>query len=225
MAQINIAGYIDHTLLKPEATTTDLLNLCREAVRYRFAAVCVNPYQVGFASKQLRHSPVKVSAVVGFPLGATTATVKSFEAAGAVADGAGEIDLVMNIGAFKDGRWEYVLEELTAVVQVACGRPVKVIIETGLLTDAEKDTACRLARRAGARFVKTCTGFGPGEATVADIYLMKRAAGPGVGVKASGGIRTRRAVLELLAAGATRIGTSSGVAVMEEKGNARDGYE
>ena len=135
MAQINIAGYIDHTLLKPEATTTDLLNLCREAVRYRFAAVCVNPYQVGFASKQLRHSPVKVSAVVGFPLGATTATVKSFEAAGAVADGAGEIDLVMNIGAFRMW-WEYVLE-LTAVVG-SLRRRVKVIIETGLLTDAEK---------------------------------------------------------------------------------------
>ncbi|HHX87876.1 MAG TPA: deoxyribose-phosphate aldolase [Firmicutes bacterium] len=215
--QINIAGYIDHTLLNPEATAGDIVKLCKEAARYRFAAVCVSPYYVKTACKQLHGSTVKVSAVVGFPLGAATAAVKSFEAAGAVADGAAEIDMVMNIGAFKSGQKEYVLTELAAVVEASRGRPVKVIIETGLLTDVEKATACRLAKQAGARFVKTCTGFGPGGATVADVRLIREAVGPELGVKASGGVRTRQAALELIAAGATRIGTSSGVAIIEEE--------
>lgn len=215
MASLDIAGYIDHTLLKAVATAGDIEKLCGEALRYRFAAVCINPYYVKIAGKQLHGSGVKVCAVIGFPLGATTAAAKIFEAAGAVEDGAGEIDLVMNVGAFKGGQSKYVLDELAGVVEAAGGRPVKVIIETGLLTDTEKIMACRLAKESGARFVKTCTGFGPGQATVADVRLMKKAVGPELGVKASGGVRTRQAARELIAAGASRIGTSAGIALVE----------
>jgi len=213
--EINLAGYIDHTLLKPEATAEDIARLCAEARRYNFAAVCVNPVYVKTAREQLRGSGVRVSAVVGFPLGATTAAVKAFEAGEAVDGGADEIDMVIHVGALKSGAVDYIHDEIAAVVKAARGRPVKVILETGLLTDDEKIAACRAAKKAGAHYVKTSTGFGPGGATAADVRLMRDAVGPGVGIKASGGIRTREAALEMISAGATRIGTSSGVAIIK----------
>ncbi|NLA27764.1 MAG: deoxyribose-phosphate aldolase, partial [Firmicutes bacterium] len=163
----------------------------------------------------LQGSDVRVCAVVGFPLGATSAVVKAFEAEEAVAEGADEIDMVIHVGALKSGAIDYIREEIAAVVRAARSQTVKVIIETGLLTDDEKSAACRAAKEAGAHFVKTSTGFGPGGATVSDIRLMKDRAGGAMGVKASGGIRTREAALEMIAAGATRIGTSSSVAIME----------
>ncbi len=213
--EINLAGFIDHTLLKPEAAAEDIARLCAEARRYHFAAVCVNPAYVKTACEHLRGSDVCVSAVIGFPLGATTAAVKAFETGEAVAGGADEIDMVIHVGALKSGAIDCIHEEIAAVVKAARGRMVKVILETGLLTDDEKITACRLAKRAGADFVKTSTGFGPGGATPADIRLMRDAVGPGMGIKASGGVRTREAALEMIAAGATRIGTSSGIAIIE----------
>jgi deoxyribose-phosphate aldolase len=213
--EINLAGFIDHTLLKPEATAENIARLCTEARRYNFAAVCVNPVNVKTACEHLRGSGVRVSAVVGFPLGATTAAVKAFEAGEAVAGGADEIDMVIHVGALRSGATDCIHEEIAAVVKAARGRPVKVILETGLLTDDEKITACRVAKKAGAHFVKTSTGFGPGGATAADIRLMRDTVGPAMGIKASGGVRTREAALEMIAAGATRIGTSSGIAIIE----------
>lgn len=214
--KMNLAGYIDQTLLKPEATPGDIARLCAGARRCKFAAVCVNPVYVKAAREHLRGSDVRVAAVVGFPLGATTAAVKAFETAAAVACGADEIDMVIHIGALKNGDEDSIYEEILAVVKAARSRTVKVILETGLLTDDEKITACRLAKKAGARYVKTSTGFGPGGATAADIRLLKETVGPGMGVKASGGVRTRKAALEMIAAGAGRIGTSSGIAIIEE---------
>lgn len=213
--EINLARYIDHTLLKPEATGADIGKLCAEARRYNFAAVCVNPVYVKAACEHLRGSDVRISAVVGFPLGAATVAVKAYETREAVAGGASEIDMVIHIGALKAGQTEYLQKEIAAVVRAASGRKVKVILETGLLTDDEKITGCRAAKRAGAHFVKTSTGFGPGGATAADVRLMKEAAGPGMGIKASGGVRTRETALEMIAAGATRIGTSSGTAIIQ----------
>ena len=213
--EINLAAYIDHTLLKPEATAGDIAGLCNEARRYSFAAVCVNPVYVKTACEHLCGSTVRVCAVVGFPLGATTAAVKAFETGEALAAGAGEIDMVIHVGALKGGAPDCIAEEIAAVVRAACGRPVKVILETGLLTDGEKIAACLLAKEAGAHFVKTSTGFGPGGATAADIKLIRDALGPGMGIKASGGVRTRERALEMIAAGATRIGTSSGVAIVK----------
>ena len=210
----DLAGYIDHTLLKPEATEADILRLCREAIHYRFKTVCVNPAYVRTACAALQGSPVGVCTVIGFPLGATTTAVKAFEAAEAVAGGAAEIDMVINVGMLKSGRADYVKAEVAAVVEAAAGRTVKVILETGLLSEAEKLLACRLAREGGAHFVKTSTGFCPGGATVSDVRLLREAGGPAMGVKASGGVRTREAALALLAAGATRIGTSSGIAII-----------
>lgn len=210
----NLAGYIDHTLLKPEATEADILKLCREAIRYRFKTVCVNPAYVRTACAALQGSPVKVCTVIGFPLGATTTAVKAFEAAEAVAGGAAEIDMVLNVGMLKSGNTKYVTTEVAAVVEAAAGRTVKVILETGLLSESEKVLACRLAKEGGAHFVKTSTGFGPGGATVSDVRLLRETVGPAMGVKASGGVRTCEAARELLAAGATRIGTSSGIAII-----------
>ncbi len=212
--EIDLAGFIDHTLLKPETTGEDIARLCSEARRYSFAAVCVNPVYVKKAAVHLRGSGTRTCAVVGFPLGATTAAAKAFEAGEAVACGAGEVDMVIHIGALKDGAAGCILEEITAVIRAACGRTVKVILETGLLTLEEKVRACLLAKKAGAHFVKTSTGFGPGGAVVADIKLMRETLGPAVGIKASGGIRTREKALQMIAAGATRIGTSSGVAII-----------
>lgn len=210
-----MAGYIDHTLLKPEATGDDITRLCQEAVENNFYAVCINPSYVKLAADILKVSAVKVAAVVGFPLGATTTATKAFETAEAVENGAAEIDMVIHIGALKSGDSKYVLTDIQAVVKAAKGNPVKVIIETGLLDEGEKVLACRLAREAGAAFVKTSTGFGPGGATVADVQLMRETVGPELGIKASGGVRTPGAAREMIEAGANRIGTSSGLVIVK----------
>lgn len=209
-----MSSYIDHTLLKPEATKEDIIRLCREAVKYKFYSVCINPSHVLTAGKQLQNTEVKVCAVVGFPLGATTTAVKAFEAAEAVGNGAEEIDMVIHVGALKSGEVDYVRNDIAAVVRAAKKNPVKAIIETGLLNENEKKLACNLAREAGAAFVKTSTGFGPGGASIADIQLMRETIGPEVGIKASGGVRTAEIAREMIKAGATRIGTSSGPALV-----------
>ncbi len=209
----NIAAYIDHTLLKPEATRADIVHLCREARQNGFFSVCVNSSYVKTAVAELADSAVKVCAVVGFPLGASTTATKAFEAAEAVESGAEEIDMVMHLGALKGGDEKYLLEDIAAVVRASGGKIVKVIIETGLLNNQEKILACRLATEAGAGFVKTSTGFGPGGATVADIELMRETVGLTQGIKASGGVRTLETALQMIEAGATRIGTSSGITI------------
>ncbi len=210
-----MASYIDHTLLKPEATEEQVLKLCAEARRYNFYSVCINSSYVSVAAKTLKGSAVKVCAVVGFPLGAATTATKAFEAREAIENGASEIDMVIHVGALKSGNESYVADDIAAVVEAAGGNIVKVIIETGLLTDEEKIKACRLVDQAGAHFVKTSTGFGPGGATIADIQLMRETVGLHLGVKASGGVRTPEAARQMIDAGATRIGTSSGIAIVE----------
>ena len=217
--RIDIAKYIDHTNLKPYTTRDDIVRLCDEAIKYNFYAVCVNPYRVKLAKNYLRekNADVKVASVIGFPLGATPTEVKVFEAKKALEDGADELDMVMNIGALKDGDYEYVKNDIAGVVKVAHGRgaKVKVIIETCYLTEEEKVKACELAKEAGADFVKTSTGFGTGGATVEDVRLMRKVVGQGMGVKAAGGIRTYEQALAMIKAGANRIGTSSGVKIVE----------
>ena len=214
----DIASFIDHTLLKPDATPAQIAQLCREAKEYGFIAVCVNPTNVKQAAELLKGSEVKVCTVVGFPLGANTTEVKAFEARRAILDGAQEVDMVINIGALKSGDYELVERDIAAVAR-AChegGALCKVIIEAALLTDEEKVRACQLAKRAGADYVKTSTGFGPGGATVQDVALMRQTVGPEMGVKAAGSIRTFQKALEMIRAGANRIGTSSGVKIMQE---------
>lgn len=213
---VRLARYIDHTLLKPEATGEDIVKLCKEALEHSFYAVCINPSYVDTAVKELQGSPVKVCAVIGFPLGATSTAAKAFEAAEAVDGGAEEVDMVIHVGALKSGNIQYVIDDLAAVVRAAKGNSVKVIIETGLLDKEEKITACRLVKESGAAFVKTSTGFGPGGATIADVQLMRETVGPELGIKASGGVRTAKAARQMIEAGATRIGTSSGVAIIKE---------
>lgn len=210
----DIASRIDHTLLKPDATEDDIRNLCREAREYGFAAACVNPVWVNLCRRLLQDTGVMVATVVGFPLGAMPAEAKAEEAAQAVAGGADELDMVMNLGFLKSGRNAEVEEDIRGVVQAAGGKTVKVIIETALLTEEEKSKACRLARQAGAHFVKTSTGFSKGGATVHDVALMRRTVGDSMGIKASGGIRTAEQACRLLTAGATRIGTSAGVGII-----------
>ena len=210
-----MASYIDHTLLKPEATEEQVLKLCAEARKYNFYSVCINSSYVSVAARALKGSAVKVCAVVGFPLGAATTATKAFEAREAIENGASEIDMVIHVGALKSGNERYVTDDIAAVVEAAGGNIVKVIIETGLLTDEEKINACRLAGKAGANFVKTSTGFGPGGATIADIQLMRETVGSHLGVKASGGVRTPEAARQMIEAGASRIGTSSGIAIVE----------
>ncbi len=212
----DMAGYIDHTLLKPEATGEDIIKLCREARENRFYSVCINSSYLETAVSELKGSGVKICVVVGFPLGATTTAVKSFETAEAIAGGAEEIDMVLHIGALKSGNEQYVIDDISAVVRAAAGKTVKVIIETGLLTEEEKGLACRLVKQAGAHFVKNSSGFGPGGATIADILLMREAVGPELGVKASAGVRTVKDARAMIKAGATRIGTSAGIRIMEE---------
>lgn len=211
-----LAGYIDHTRLKPEATPAQIDQLCAEARDYGFASVCVNPLYVPRCAQRLAGSTVRVCTVVGFPLGATTPTTKAFEAHEAIAGGATELDMVIALGPLKAGEYAYVANDITTVVTAAHtgGAICKVIIETALLTDEEKVAACLLAVRAGADFVKTSTGFAGGGATVADITLMRRVVGPAMGIKASGGVRTRAAAEAMIAAGATRIGTSAGVTLV-----------
>jgi deoxyribose-phosphate aldolase len=217
-AVADVAGYIDHTLLKPEATRAEIEKLCYEARTYGFASVCVNPVWVKECAFALYGSPVKVCTVVGFPLGATLADVKAYETRRAIFDGATEIDMVINLGALKSGDNETVKRDLKAVVEAAhdgCAL-VKVIIETALLTDEEKIRACLLAKDALADFVKTSTGFSKGGATVADIELMRRTVGAGIGVKAAGGVKDLASAREMIAAGATRIGASAGVKIVQE---------
>jgi deoxyribose-phosphate aldolase len=211
------ASYIDHTLLKPEATREQVTQLCKEAREYHFASVCVNPTQVKLCAELLRGSDVKVGCTIGFPLGANTPEVKAFETRQAVSDGAGEVDMVINIGALKDRNLDLVARDILAVVQAAHagGILLKVIIEAALLTDEEKQIACLLAKEAGADFVKTSTGFSIGGATVEDVALMRRTVGPLVGVKAAGGIRTVDDFEKMIKAGATRIGASAGVRILQ----------
>jgi deoxyribose-phosphate aldolase len=213
-----VAGMIDHTLLKPDASKADIEKLCREAAEFHFATVCVNPAWVATAASLLRGSGVGVCSVVGFPLGATTADVKQYETRRAIFDGASEIDMVINIGALKSGDLRTVERDIEAVVDPCrqCGVISKVIIEAALLTDEEKITASTLTKAAGADFVKTSTGFGPGGATVADVALMRRVVGVEMGVKAAGGVRDLEGLKAMVAAGATRVGASAGVKIMQE---------
>ncbi|HOB20054.1 MAG TPA: deoxyribose-phosphate aldolase [Candidatus Atribacteria bacterium] len=211
-----LASMIDHTLLKPTAEKKDVVELCRQAKENSFASVCVNPWFVKLAAQELKGTDVKVCTVVGFPLGANATETKAFEARKAVEDGAEEVDMVINIGALKSGDHEYVKNDIAAVVNASGDALVKVIIETCFLTDEEKVAACKLAKEAGAGFVKTSTGFGTGGATVEDVALMRKTVGDTVGVKASGGVRSLKDALAVIEAGANRIGTSSGVKIIEE---------
>lgn len=207
--------YIDHTLLKADASQEQIETLIEEAKKYDFASVCVNPTWVSFAAQALKATDVKVCTVIGFPLGANTPEIKAFETSDAIQNGANEVDMVINIGALKSRNFDLVERDIRAVVEAAKGTLVKVIIETCLLTDDEKVKACQIAQKAGADFVKTSTGFSTGGATVADVALMRKTVGPDMGVKASGGARSYEDALAFIKAGATRIGASSGVAIME----------
>ena len=213
-----LAALIDHTLLKPDATTAQVTRLCQEAIAHNFISVCVNPTHVRHASQQLQGSSVKVCSVIGFPLGATTSENKASEAAQVIEQGGTEVDMVLNIGALKEDNDALVEQDIAAVVQVAHSQNAlcKVIIETALLTDEEKVRACQLVKKAGADFVKTSTGFSSGGATVEDIALMRQTVGPDIGVKASGGIRTLADAQKMIAAGANRIGASAGVKILQE---------
>jgi deoxyribose-phosphate aldolase len=218
-SQLQIASLIDHTLLRQDATADDIRKICGEARKYGFASVCVNPYWVPLAAAELAASPVKVCTVVGFPLGANATAVKVAETELAVKQGATEIDMVINIGELKGGNHEAVRRDIEAVAGAAHkgGAILKVIIETALLDDRQKVSASEIAKAAGAEFVKTSTGFSTGGATVADVALMRRTVGETMGVKASGGIRTLEDVQKMVSAGATRIGASAGVKIIEAK--------
>ncbi len=217
MADLQLNRLIDHTLLKPEATEKDVIKLCGEALEHDFWSVCVNTHYVSLAAKELHGSSTKVCSIAGFPLGAVKSEVKAFEAERAVEDGAAEIDMVLNIGLLKSGKRAEALEDIGMVVKACAGDVlVKVIIEAALLYGGEKMEACRLAAEAGASFVKTSTGFGPPGANTHDVRMMREAVGPDFGVKASAGIRTAGSAVDLVRAGANRIGTSSGVEIMKE---------
>jgi deoxyribose-phosphate aldolase len=210
----SLAAYIDHTLLKPEATPDAIRTLCEEARFHGFKSVCVNSGYVSLAASLLDETPVLVCSVVGFPLGAMASTSKAGEARGAIADGAREIDMVVPVGLVKAGEWESVAADIAAVY-AACGDvPLKVIFETCLLDDREKQALCRICRDIGVAFVKTSTGFGSGGATLSDVRLMRASVGESIGVKASGGVRDRETALAMIEAGATRLGTSSGIAIV-----------
>ncbi|HBI2045563.1 deoxyribose-phosphate aldolase [Enterococcus faecalis] len=214
---------IDHTILKPEATEAAVQKIIDEAKEYNFFSVCINPCWVAFASEQLADTDVAVCTVIGFPLGANTPEVKAYEAADAIKNGANEVDMVINIGALKSQQYDHVRQDIQGVVDAAKGKAlVKVIIETALLTDEEKVKACELAKEAGADFVKTSTGFSTGGAKVADIRLMRETVGPDMGVKASGGVHNAEEALAMIEAGATRIGASTGVAIVS--GVTGEGY-
>ena len=213
---MELAKYIDHTLLRTDAQRADVAKLIEEAKAYHFASVCVSPIWVSYVSEALRDTGIKTCTVIGFPQGATPSVVKAFETKQAVADGADEVDMVIAVGRLKDGDDAYVKADIEAVVRAAGGKALtKVIIETCLLTDEEKRRACLLAKEAGADFVKTSTGFASGGATAADVRLMRESVGEAMGVKAAGGIRSRADAEAMLAAGATRLGTSSGVKIVE----------
>ncbi|AVK47167.1 2-deoxyribose-5-phosphate aldolase [Clostridium sp. MF28] len=214
---MNIAQYIDHTILKPEATVEDVKRLFREAKEYNFASVCVNGCYAKLVSTELAGSEVKTCVVVGFPLGAMTKEAKAFETSQAIENGASEIDMVINVGALKSKDYNFVKEDIEAVVNAAKGKAlVKVIIETCLLTDEEKVKVCEIAKEAKADFVKTSTGFSNGGATKEDIALMRKTVGPDLGVKASGGVRDFKAAMDMINAGASRIGSSNSIAIVNE---------
>jgi len=213
----NIAGLIDHTLLRPEATSSQIEQLCQEATSLGFATVFVNPFWVNFCHKLLKNTKVKIGSVVGFPLGATTTKIKIFETENEIKEGATEIDMVMNVGAFKEKKFRLVEDEINSIKKI-CGEGIilKVIIEAGLLTDEEKREAALIVKNSGADFVKTNTGLGTGGATAEDVKLIREKVGPDFGVKASGGIRDYQTVWKLIEAGANRIGTSASVKIMQE---------
>lgn len=213
---MKINKYIDHTLLKPEVTKKDIIKICTEAMKYEFASVCVNGSFTKIVQQFLKDSEVKTCVVVGFPLGAMSSKVKIYEAQRAIEDGADEIDMVINIGLLRNGRGEEVREEIQAIKEVCGDRILKVILETCLLEDLQIIEACQLAEEAGADFVKTSTGFSKKGATLADVRLMKDTVGDRLGVKASGGIKTRKEALAMIKAGATRIGASNGVALLKD---------
>ncbi len=213
---VTLNTLIDHTLLRPEATPDDIERICEEAKVHEFYSVCVNTHYVPLVASRVEGTGIRVCSISGFPLGAVDTRVKAFEAERAVAAGADEIDMVMNVGALKAGDEGFVREDIEGVVKASGNALVKVIIEAALLEDEEKVRACRLAVEAGARFVKTSTGFGPPGANTKDVEIMRRAVGPDFGVKASAGIRTAAFALELIEAGANRIGTSAGVQIMQE---------
>lgn len=215
--KMKLNKYIDHTLLKAEAKGTDIITLCEEAKTYDFKSVCVNPSNIELAKKQLEGSDVLVCTVIGFPLGANTIETKVFETQDAIKKGADEIDMVINIGRAKGQDFEYIEREIKAIVDVAGGRVVKVIIETALLTNDEKVAVCEAAKRANATFVKTSTGFSTAGATKEDIALMRKTVGPDMGVKASGGVRSKEDTMTMIENGATRIGTSNGIKIMENE--------
>ena len=225
--ETDLARMIDHTLLKQDATRDEITKLCGEAKKYSFASVCINPSYVPTCAKLLLDTPVKVCTVIGFPLGANSTPTKAFEAEHALRDGAREIDMVINVGMLKSGEYEYVENDIFAVVTTGrrYGALTKVIIETSLLTDEEKIKACMLAKSAGADFVKTSTGFSKGGATVGDIALMRKVVGSAMGVKASGGVRTREEALALVASGADRIGASASVKIVGGNGEAKTRME
>ena len=212
----DLASLIDHTLLKPESTEADIRKVCEEAIQYKFKSVCVNTHYVGLVSRLTKGTGVLACAVVGFPLGASTTRAKVDETYDALKNGANEIDMVINIGALKSGDWNTVKRDIEGVTNAARGRAlVKVILETSLLDDEEKIKACTIAKMAGADFVKTSTGFNKGGATVEDIRLMRKVVGPNIGVKASGGVRDTETARAMIAAGASRIGTSSGINIVK----------
>lgn len=210
-----LARYIDHTLLAADATEDMIVKLCKEAKEYKFASVCVNSCHVALASRLLKDSDVNVCTVVGFPLGAMSTKAKAYEASLAVVEGATEVDMVINIGALKDKRYDEVEKDIREVKRACLGKLLKVIIETCLLSDEEKVKACELSKKAGADFVKTSTGFSKWGAKKEDVALMRKTVGPGMGVKASGGIRDRETALEMIKAGASRLGCSSGIAIVK----------
>jgi len=213
----NVSGYIDHTLLKANATKQQVIKLCREAEQFNFASVCINPHYVPLAKGELEKSSVKICTVIGFPLGANKSEIKAQEAKKAIADGADEIDMVVNLGALLSNDEKTVIDDILAVRQQTQGKILKVIIETAYLTDSQKISVCQMAKSAKADFVKTSTGFAPSGASVQDIKLMRQTVGEEMGVKASGGIKNLQAALDMLKAGATRLGTSSGVEIVTEK--------
>ena len=218
MNKKELARMIDHTILKAEATEKEIEKLCKEALEYNFASVCVNPSMVEKAYSLLKESEVKVCTVIGFPLGATTTEVKAFETEDVIKKGATEVDMVINVGKLKEGNLEYVKKDIEAVVNAAKGKALtKVIIETCLLTDEEKVTACKVSKEAGADFVKTSTGFSTGGATASDIKLMRETVGKDLGVKASGGVRSLEDAMAMIENGATRIGASASIAICEGK--------
>ena len=221
----NIAKMIDHTILKAFATTEDVKVLCKEAKEYNFFSVCINPANIELAKKELEGSDVKVCTVIGFPLGANTSEVKAFETKDAIKKGADEVDMVINIGALKDKNYDYVLNDIKAVVDAADKKAlVKVIIETCYLTDEEKKIACELSVKAGADFVKTSTGFGTGGSTPEDIKLMREVVGPNIGVKASGGVRNQEDAKAVIEAGCSRIGASASVTITKGEDSQTSGY-